>query len=137
VAAGDYEGRAQVTIGHAKPQVGGQIRESAAATIDPADRPGSSILSNGTIADTSPNLRRPGAAADRHEGALVLVLTRRANQRIMIGRDVVITVLEVRGDQVRLGIRAPRSVEVHREEVFLERERTVPEPPRAAQAHQA
>jgi carbon storage regulator len=54
----------------------------------------------------------------------VLVLTRRANQRIMIGQDVVITVLEIRGDQVRLGIRAPRSVEVHREEVFLEVTRT-------------
>lgn len=50
----------------------------------------------------------------------MLVLTRRANQSIMIGQDVVITVLEIRGDQVRLGIRAPRSVEVHREEVFLE-----------------
>jgi carbon storage regulator len=50
----------------------------------------------------------------------VLVLTRRANQSIMIGDDVVVTVLEVRGDQVRLGIRAPRSVTVHREEVFRE-----------------
>lgn len=48
----------------------------------------------------------------------MLVLTRRANQSIMIGHDVVVTVLEVRGDQVRLGIRAPRSVDVHREEVF-------------------
>lgn len=48
----------------------------------------------------------------------MLVLTRRANQSIMIGHDVVVTVLEVRGDQVRLGIRAPRDVEVHREEVF-------------------
>ncbi len=38
----------------------------------------------------------------------------------MIGDDVVITVLEVRGDQVRLGIKAPRSVAVHREEVFAE-----------------
>lgn len=36
----------------------------------------------------------------------------------MIGHDVVVTVLEIRGDQVRLGIRAPRSVEVHREEVY-------------------
>jgi carbon storage regulator len=36
----------------------------------------------------------------------------------MIGHDVVVTVLEVRGDQVRLGIKAPRSVDVHREEVF-------------------
>jgi carbon storage regulator len=48
----------------------------------------------------------------------MLVLTRRANQSIMIGHDVVVTVLEVRGDQVRLGIRAPREVDVHREEVF-------------------
>jgi carbon storage regulator len=48
----------------------------------------------------------------------VLVLTRRANQSIMIGEDVVVTVLEVRGDQVRLGIVAPREIEVHREEVF-------------------
>jgi len=38
----------------------------------------------------------------------------------MIGEDVVITVLEVRGDQVRLGIKAPRSVAVHREEVYVE-----------------
>ena len=48
----------------------------------------------------------------------MLVLTRRANQSIMIGADVVVTVLEVRGDQVRIGIKAPRSVDVHREEVF-------------------
>lgn len=38
----------------------------------------------------------------------------------MIGNDVVVTVLEVRGDQVRLGIKAPRSVAVHREEVYAE-----------------
>lgn len=50
--------------------------------------------------------------------ASVLVLTRHANQSIMIGHDVIVTVLEVRGDQVRLGIRAPRHVDVHREEVF-------------------
>lgn len=48
----------------------------------------------------------------------LLVLTRNANQSIMIGHDVVVTVLEIRGDQVRLGIRAPRSVDVHREEVY-------------------
>jgi carbon storage regulator len=49
----------------------------------------------------------------------VLVLTRRANQSIMIGDDIVVTVLDVRGDQVRIGIKAPRSVGVHREEVFI------------------
>lgn len=50
----------------------------------------------------------------------MLVLTRRANESIMIGDDIVITVLDVRGDQIRLGIKAPRSVAVHREEVYAE-----------------
>ena len=50
----------------------------------------------------------------------MLVLTRRANQSIMIGHDIVVTVLEVRGDQVRLGIKAPRSIDVHREEIFVQ-----------------
>jgi carbon storage regulator len=53
-------------------------------------------------------------------GVLVLVLTRRANQSIMIGHEIVVTVLEVRGDQVRLGIKAPRSIDVHREEIFAQ-----------------
>lgn len=52
------------------------------------------------------------------EGIPMLVLTRRANQSIIIGDDVVVTVLEVRGDQVRIGITAPRDVTVHREEVY-------------------
>ena len=50
----------------------------------------------------------------------MLVLTRRSSQSIMIGKDVVITVLEIRGDQVRIGVSAPRDIDVHREEVFLE-----------------
>jgi carbon storage regulator len=50
----------------------------------------------------------------------VLVLTRRPGESVMIGDDVVITVLDVRGDVVRLGIKAPRSVQVHREEVYRE-----------------
>ena len=53
----------------------------------------------------------------------MLVLTRRAGQSIVIGHDITVTVLDVRGDQVRLGINAPRSVDVHREEVFLELQR--------------
>lgn len=52
----------------------------------------------------------------------MLVLTRRAHESIMIGADIVVTILEVRGDQVRVGIDAPRSVSVHREEVFRELE---------------
>ena len=50
----------------------------------------------------------------------MLVLTRRAGESVMIGDDVVITVLETRGDVIRLGIQAPRDVQVHREEVWKE-----------------
>lgn len=53
----------------------------------------------------------------------MLVLSRRANESIVIGGEVVVTVLEVRGDQVRLGIDAPRSVTIHREEVHAEIQR--------------
>lgn len=48
----------------------------------------------------------------------MLVLTRRTGESIVIGNDIVVTVLEVRHDQVRIGIDAPRTVQVHREEVF-------------------
>lgn len=48
----------------------------------------------------------------------MLVLTRRIGERIVIGEDVTVTVLEVRGDQVRLGVDAPRDVKVFREEVL-------------------
>lgn len=50
----------------------------------------------------------------------MLVLTRRLNQSIKIGDDIEITVVEVRGDQVRLGVNAPRDVSVHRKEVYLQ-----------------
>lgn len=50
----------------------------------------------------------------------MLVLTRRAGESVMIGDDVVVTVLEIRGDVIRLGIAAPRSIQVHREEVYRE-----------------
>ncbi len=48
----------------------------------------------------------------------MLVLTRKVNQSIVIGTDIEVVVLEVRGEQVRLGIKAPRSVAVHRQEVY-------------------
>jgi carbon storage regulator len=50
----------------------------------------------------------------------MLVLTRKAGESVIIGDDVVVTVLETRGDVVRIGIKAPRSVQVHREEVYRE-----------------
>ena len=50
----------------------------------------------------------------------MLVLTRRLNESITLGDDIVLTVIEVRGDQVRLGINAPRDMTVHRMEVWLQ-----------------
>lgn len=47
----------------------------------------------------------------------MLVLTRKAGESIVIGKDVVITVLEVRGGQIRLGVDAPRNLTVHRAEI--------------------
>lgn len=49
----------------------------------------------------------------------MLVINRKRNEKIIIGEDIEITVLEVRGDRVRLGIKAPRDIEVDREEVRL------------------
>ncbi len=49
----------------------------------------------------------------------MLVLTRQLNETIRIGDDIEITIVDVRGDKVRIGIRAPRSVAVHRQEVYL------------------
>ncbi len=48
----------------------------------------------------------------------MLILSRRHNEKIVIGDDIVISVVEVRGDIVKLGIEAPRNVKVYREEVF-------------------
>lgn len=50
----------------------------------------------------------------------MLILTRRPGENIIVGDDIVISVIEVRGDAVRIGIKAPRSVSVHREEVYRE-----------------
>lgn len=48
----------------------------------------------------------------------MLILARKSNERIMIGTDIEISVVEIRGDQVKLGIVAPASVKVYRREVF-------------------
>ena len=48
----------------------------------------------------------------------MLVLSRHKDERIVIGDDVVITVVEIRGDKVRLGIEAPKETAVHRQEVY-------------------
>lgn len=48
----------------------------------------------------------------------MLILTRRVGETIVIGQDVAVTVLGIKGGQVRVGVRAPREVTVHREEVL-------------------
>jgi carbon storage regulator len=53
----------------------------------------------------------------------VLILTRRVGENVIVGDDIVISVIEVRGDAVRIGIQAPRALSVHREEVWLELQR--------------
>jgi carbon storage regulator len=50
----------------------------------------------------------------------MLVLSRKKDEKIVIGDSITIMVLEIRGDKVRLGIDAPREVSVHREEVWVE-----------------
>lgn len=48
----------------------------------------------------------------------MLILTRRVGETIMIGEDITVTVLGVKGNQVRVGVNAPRDVDVHREEIY-------------------
>ncbi|AKP45837.1 MULTISPECIES: carbon storage regulator CsrA [Bacillus] len=50
----------------------------------------------------------------------MLVLTRKKGETIQIGDDIEITVLAVKGDQVKIGIQAPKHVDIHRKEVYLE-----------------
>jgi carbon storage regulator len=48
----------------------------------------------------------------------MLILTRRVGETLMIGNDVTVTVVAVNGNQVRIGVNAPKDVQVHREEIY-------------------
>ncbi len=50
----------------------------------------------------------------------MLALTRKINESIMVGNDVEITILEVRGEQIKIGINAPKSVPIYRKEVYMQ-----------------
>ena len=50
----------------------------------------------------------------------MLALSRKINESIMLGNDIEVTILEVKGDQVKIGIKAPKSVPVYRKEIYLQ-----------------
>ena len=50
----------------------------------------------------------------------MLVLTRKTGEAIQIGDDIEITIVSIKGDQIKLGINAPKNIEIHRKEIYLE-----------------
>lgn len=50
----------------------------------------------------------------------MLALSRRCNESIMLGNDIEVSILEVKGDQVKIGIKAPKSLPIYRKEIYLQ-----------------
>jgi carbon storage regulator len=62
--------------------------------------------------------RQSSAFMENPKGQRMLVLSRKRDEQIVIGDDIVITIVDIRGDKVRLGVEAPGDVPVHRHEVY-------------------
>ncbi len=67
----------------------------------------------------------------------MLILTRRVGETVMIGNEVTVTVLGVKGNQVRIGVNAPKDVAVHREEIYERIKREEDHDGRSWRAHQS
>ncbi len=60
------------------------------------------------------------SSGSRQRGDKMLVLTRKKGESIQIGNDIEIKITSIKGDQVKIGINAPKNVEIHRKEVWLD-----------------
>jgi carbon storage regulator len=77
------------------------------------------VISTDAVGDAvSDAIERADIQAKEARSRIMLILTRRVGETVMIGNEVTVTVLGVKGNQVRIGVNAPKDVAVHREEIY-------------------